>query len=320
MSRDRICVLSGGTGTPKLLQGLVNLVDPEKLDVIVNTADDVWVGDLYVSPDIDTVLYTLAGIVDQEKWYGIRGDTYRVYEARKRKGLDDILRLGDRDRELVSLRTSLMAQGMPLSEAVREQCTALGIRQRVWPMSDQRVQTYIQTPVGEMEFQEFWVRRGGRDRILGIIFRGIDEARICSGADAALRSARAVLIGPSNPVTSIGPIIRTAGVVDLLRQTRVVAVSPLKRGAVFSGPAGKMLRALGLEVSPVSIAELYREFLNAILIDPEDSELRPVLEKRYGVEAYTCSLEMRTQSDKFKLARAALAAATEGETVGRRSR
>ncbi len=318
MSRDSICVLSGGTGTPKLLQGLMHLVSPEALKIIVNTADDVWMGDLYVSPDIDTVLYTLAGIVDEEKWYGLRGDTYRAYESRKRKGFDDILRLGDHDREMVAFRSSLMAKGLSLSEAVEEQRARLGIRQQVWPMSDQRVQTYIRTPAGEMEFQEFWVRRGGRDEILSIEFRGIEDAFISRGAKAALDSAKAVIIGPSNPVTSIGPIIHTRGVVELLKETRVVAVSPLRSGAVFSGPAGKMLRALGYDVSPTAIAQLYREFLDGILIDPVDSKLTSVLKKSYGIETYVHNLEMRTQSNKFKLARAALAAATKGETIGRR--
>jgi len=315
--RDSICVLSGGTGTPKLLQGLVRLVKPDELNIVVNTADDVWVGDVYISPDVDTVLYTLAGIVDQEKWYGIAGDTYVVYEERRRKGLVDILRVGDKDRENAAFRTGLLRQGFPLSHAVDQQRRRLGIQQRVWPMTDSKVTTKIITPAGVKEFQEFWVRDGGRDEVLGVEFDGIGQAVVSDGARSALDSARLVIIGPSNPITSIGPVIRTPGVAERLKKTKVVAISPIRGGSAFSGPAGKMLAGLGYEVSPASIAAIYGEFLDELIIDRSESHLARAISDRFGINVSLAEIQMRTDEDKFKLAQAALAAANEGETDGR---
>ncbi len=315
--RDSICVLSGGTGTPKLLQGLVKLVEPGQLNIVVNTGDDIMVGDIYVSPDIDTVLYTLAGIVDQEKWYGVAGDTYSVYEERRRRGLVDILRVGDRDRENAAFRTRLLHQGYPLSYAVEQQRKRLGIPQQVHPMTDSKVTTKVVTPAGVKEFQEFWVRDQGRDDVLGVEFEGIDGAILSNGARSALDSARLVIIGPSNPITSIGPIVRTSGVAERLEDTKVVAVSPIRGGAPFSGPAGKMLTGLGYEVSPVSIAAIYSRFLDELIIDRSEAHLAQGISDQFGLKVRLAEIEMRTAEDKFKLARAALAGATEGEKDGR---
>lgn len=315
--RDSICVLSGGTGTPKLLQGLVKLVEPERLNIIVNTGDDLMVGDVYISPDIDTVLYTLAGIVDQEKWYGLVGDTYTVYEERQRKGLVDILRVGDRDRENAAFRTRLLHQGYPLTYAVEQQRRKLGIPQQVWPMTDSKVTTKIVTPTGIKEFQEFWVRDRGRDDVLGVEFDGIDDAMVSAGARSALDSATLVIIGPSNPITSIGPVIRTPGVAERLEDTRVVAISPIRGGAPFSGPAGRMLAGLGYEVSPVSIAAVYGRLLDELIIDRTEAHLAQGISDRFGIKVRLADIEMKTPEDKFKLAQAALAAATEGEKDGR---
>ncbi len=314
--RDDICVLSGGTGTPKLLQGLTQLVQPGNLTIIANTADDVIVGGLYVCPDVDSVLYTLAGIIDEKNWYGIRGDTYSVYDDRRRKGIVDLLRLGDRDRDNVAFRTLLRSKGYTLSQAVQKQCRRLGIAQSVWPMADSKVTTRITTPGGVKEFQEFWVRDHGRDEILGIDFDGINRAVVAPQARDALEMARAVIIGPSNPITSIGPIIKTPGVAGLLERTRVVAVSPLRGGSPFSGPAGRMLRAMGYEVSPATIARLYSPFLDALIIDTRDARLANKISADYGIRVEVANTEMGTPEDKFKLAQRALAATTEGEGDG----
>lgn len=310
--RDEICVLSGGTGTPKLLQGLVELLPPRELKIVVNTADDVIVDDLYVSPDVDAVIYTLAGIIDQEKWYGITGDTYRIHEGRVRKGHRDLLRIGDTDRANSARRTELLESGKTLSEAILDLRIRLGVEQEIWPMTDSRVASRIVTPHGVKDFQEYWVRDGGRDDVVGVEFRGIEKAAVSDGAKKAILSASAALIGPSNPVTSIGPILETGGVREILEGVRVVAVSPLKGGSPFSGPAGRMLRGLGYAVSPVSIAEIYGGFLDCLLIDESDSELAEDIE-RLGVQVRLTQIEMQTSEDKFKLARAALAACREGE-------
>jgi len=311
-------VLSGGTGTPKLLQGISRIIPPERLDIVANTADDLVVGDIYICPDIDSVLYTLAGIIDEENWYGISGDTYRVYNDRRKRGIDDLLRVGDRDRKNASYRTSKLDEGFSLSEAVQSQCRKLGIKQSVWPMTDCKVTTRIQTPDGVKDFQEFWVRDGGRDAIRGIEFEGIEDAQISPPARRALQEADLVIIGPSNPVTSIGPIIKLPGVRDILASKKVVAVSPIRQNSPFSGPAGKMLRALGYEVSPAAVARLYRDFLDVLIIDESDAGLRDEIEGTYGIEVLTAKISMKSMDDKFKLAQAALAAGTKGARNGRR--
>ena len=318
--RDSICVLSGGTGTPKLLQGLVGLVPPRDLSVVVNTADDVVVGDIHVSPDVDAVLYTLAGMIDDSKWYGIRGDTYRVYDDRCRRGLHDLLRIGDRDRENCELRTRLMAQGRSLSEATQALARKLGIQQEVWPMTDSRVVSKIHTAGGIKEFQEFWVRDGGHDEILDVTYSGIDDAEISPGARRALERAKLVVVGPSNPVTSIGPILHTGGVRKLLKMPRVVAISPIRMGAAFSGPAGKMLSALGYEVSPSTIAELYRDFLDELIIDESDSSLASSISRAFSIRVSPARTAMHTPEDKFKLARKALRLSSRGNWDGTRTR
>jgi len=317
MLKGDVCVLSGGTGTPKLLQGLVRLVSPDKLKIIVNTADDVTVAGLYVCPDVDAVLYTLAGIIDDEKWYGIRGDTYRVYEERRTRGFDDILRLGDRDRQNSAYRTALLEAGKTLSFAVDQQRKRMGILQEVFPMCDSKVTTNIVTPRGIKEFQEYWVRDGGKDEVIGVTFEGLDDATISEGAKRALREASLIIIGPSNPITSIGPILGVKGVLPLLKSGHVTAVSPLRAGSPFSGPAGRMLLGLGYEVSPISIAALYREFLDELIIDPVDASLRSKISRTFGIKVYMSNLTMRTPADKFKLAQAALRAISQGDAHGR---
>jgi LPPG:FO 2-phospho-L-lactate transferase len=294
----------------------VRLVEPGKLKIVVNTADDLTVGDIYVCPDIDTVLYTLAGLIDQERWYGIQGDTHAVHAERLRAGMDDLLRIGDRDRENAEFRTALLQEGRSLSSAVSQQRERLGIRQEVWPMTDSKVTTMVKTPSGVKPFQEFWVKGGGRDEILDVTFEGIEGASISPEADAALATARLVIIGPSNPISSIGPILATRGMLPRLKNTKVVAISPLREGAPFSGPAGKMLLAKGYEVSPHSIAKIYGGFLDELVLDRSDAQMADEIAAKQGIKVTLTQTEMRTPEDKFKFAQTALGAETEGETNG----
>ena len=315
--KGNLCVLSGGTGTPKLLQGLVKLVRPDELSIIVNTADDVVVGGAYVSPDIDAVLYTLAGLIDEDKWYGIKDDTYSTYESRRKRGLQDLLRLGDRDRANAEARARLLSKGNTLSCAVNMQRTDLGVLPKVHPMTDSKVTTTISTPAGTKEFQEYWVRDGGRDEVLGVEFSGISDAEMSGGARNSLELASSVIIGPSNPVTSIGPIIQIRGVKEILADKFVLAISPLRGGAPFSGPAGSLLRGLGHEISPLTVAGLYGDFLDYLIIDHHDAPLAGKIEGEFGVGVGLADIFMKTPEDKFKLAQTALAACREGERDGR---
>lgn len=255
-----LTVLSGGTGTPKLLQGLSQLLKPEELSVIVNTGEDVEVSGLHVSPDLDTVVYTLAGIINEETWYGIRGDTFFCHEALKRLGHVELLRIGDRDRATKLYRTLMLRQGKPLSTITKYLCERFGVRVGVMPMSDERVQTLVNTEAGIMQFHEFWVVRRANDRVRSVKFEGAEDAKPAPGVLEALERSEVIIIGPSNPVTSIGPMLAVKEIREVLssNRERVVAVSPIVGNAPVSGPADVLMEGLGYEVSPVGVARFYR--------------------------------------------------------------
>jgi LPPG:FO 2-phospho-L-lactate transferase len=299
-----LAVLSGGTGTPKLLQGLARLVGQEELTVIVNTADDLEQSGIYVAPDLDVVTYTLAGLIDEEKWYGIRGDTYACHEMLARLGHRELLRMGDCDRAVSLWRTFMLRRGMRLSGATSEICRSLGVRARVLPMTDDRVETIVLTEAGEMSFQEFWVARRARVRVYGVRFKGIGRAAPAPGVVEAIEGSEAVIIGPSNPVTSIGPILRVREIGRSLAKLRrrVLAISPIIGKAPVSGPAGVLMRGIGYEVSPPGVARIYRRYAGALLVDTGDEGL--VLEiERMGIRAFTAPLLMPNLRSKVRLAR-----------------
>lgn len=299
-----ITLLSGGTGTPKLLQGMVREVGEEELCVVVNTGEDIEVSGLRVSPDLDAVVYTLAGIINEETWWGIRGDTFETHEALGRLGVRELLRLGDRDRATCLFRTLELARGRSLSRFTAELCARLGVGVRVLPMTDDRVTTEILTPRGWVHFQEFWVGKGGRERVRGVRFRGSETARPAPGVLRALRESEFVVIGPSNPVTSIGPILSLGGIREELkrRRRRVVVVSPILGRAPVSGPAGKLMRALGFEVSPRGVAEYYREVAGHFFLHSSDVEFVSSIEE-LGMEVHLADLWMRNLGERRRLAR-----------------
>lgn len=298
-----LTVLSGGTGTPKLLQGLMRLVEHEDLSIVVNTGEDVEISGLHVSPDIDTVLYTLAGVVNEETWYGIRGDTFERHEELRRQGKPELLRIGDRDREVKRYRTDLLKQGKTLSEATRELCMRFGVKVRVMPMSDDYVRTRVETDAGLLSFHEFWVARRARDRVKDVKFEGAEFARAAPGVLDAIRGGDAVIIGPSNPVTSIGPIVTIRGIREALVRERekVLAVSPIVGNAAVSGPAGALMAGLGYEVSPLGVARIYEDFVRTLVIDRRDAELAREIEK-LGIEVVLEDVVIPDLSTRTKLA------------------
>ena len=265
-----IGVLSGGTGTPKLLWGLKEVI--EDLFVVVNTAEDVWVSGNKICPDIDSVIYALSETIDTGKWWGVRNDTFTTHERLKALGFDEGMMIGDLDRATHILRSKLLRDGKSLLEATRILKESFGIKQEVYPMCNEEVATLIQTDKGLMHFQEFWVGGKGRPEVRKIVFEGIEKAKMPEEVKEALRLSKAVIIGPSNPITSIGPIISVKGYVDLLKKKRVVAVSPIIGNQAFSGPAAKFMKALGYEVSPTGVAEVYRDFIDILVIDERDAE------------------------------------------------
>jgi len=252
-----LIVLSGGTGTPKLLVGLKEVLNPPDLTVVANTADDLWISGNLVSPDLDTVVYTLAGLVDRSRWWGIENDSFRTSEFLKSLGHEEVLTLGDMDRAVHIFRSDLMRSGVGLSKATEELCRSLGVRERVVPMTDDPVSTMISTPQGEMDLQTYWVKKKGRLSVEAIRFRGIEEARPSSVFMNALSGDDPVLIGPSNPVTSIGPILALESVREMMnKKDRVIAVSPLVGDRPVSGPAAEFMRAWGYPVTDRGVADL----------------------------------------------------------------
>ncbi|OFV67431.1 MAG: LPPG:FO 2-phospho-L-lactate transferase [Candidatus Syntrophoarchaeum caldarius] len=263
-------LLSGGTGTPKLIQGLMQIIPAEKITAIVNTADDMWVSGNLVSPDVDTVLYTFAGIIDDEKWWGIKNDSFRTYERLKSCGHGEEMMIGDLDRATHILRSELIRNGVRLTDATSRICAQMGIRSKVLPMSDAPVSTIVATPDGDLGFQKFWVELKGEPEVLDIRFDGIESAEPTPEVRDALQSGDTIVIGPSNPITSIGPILALDGITEILKKAKVVVISPIIGDKPVSGPAGKFMDALGIDVSSKGILDLYHEIVDIFIHDIRD--------------------------------------------------
>ena len=305
--KDMITALAGGVGAARFLRGLVKLVNEEDLSIIVNTGDDIELFGLHVSPDVDIVTYTLAGIVDEAKGWGIRGDTFHCLEALRRLKQEVWFALGDRDLATHIFRTNLLKGGRKLSEVTAEVARALGLKMAILPMSDDKFETRILTANGSIHFQEYLVKRGAKDKVLGVEFLGADNAKPAAGVIDAVMNAELVIVCPSNPVVSIGTILAVKGVRDALKQTdaKKVAISPIVAGAPIKGPADKLLRGLGLEVSAYSVANLYADFLDTFILDTADFAEKGRIEK-LGIEVKVADTIMRTLEDKVRLAETVL--------------
>ncbi len=305
-----IVVLAGGVGAARFLQGLVQVVPQQRLTVIVNTGDDRDFYGLHVSPDLDIVMYTLAGIVDEKNGWGIRDDTYHTMQQLTRYGNEDWFLLGDGDLATHIHRTNLLRQGKTLSEVIEGLRKNLGLELRILPMSDQSIATHIQTPVGLLHFQEYMVKRHCTDEVQDVVFVGASAARPAPGVLDAIKDAEAILIAPSNPIVSIGSILAVPGIHDALHETRgmVVAVSPIVGGAPIKGPADKLMRGLGMDVSAVGVARCYRDFLDVMVIDQQDAQLVSKIED-LGIPTVTTNTIMRDNAAKASLAKSVLQAA-----------
>ncbi len=269
-------ILSGGTGTPKLLTGLLKVFKDEELNIIVNTAEDIWISGNLLCPDIDSVLYTLAGVIDKKTWWGVTGDSFHTHNALQRLQFPEPLMIGDKDRATHIIRSALLRQDKSLTEATAVLARNFGIPERIkiLPMTDEpaTVRTQILTPEGKLHFQEFWVVRKGEPDVLDVKFEGIDKVKPSEAVVELLEdeSEVLVLIGPSNPITSIGPILSLHGIKDLLGWKIVMAISPIIGTEAVSGPAGKLMRAKGFEVSPYGVYSCYKDFVDTLVIDKGD--------------------------------------------------
>ena len=302
-------VFAGGVGASRFLQGLVQATDPAGVTVISNTGDDVDLYGVHVSPDTDIVLYALAGAVNPETGWGLTGDTFNVVDHLQRFGYDRWFNLGDRDLAMALHRTTLLRQGMKLHDITASLARAWGLDCTVLPMSNEPVRTRIFGPDGEIPFQDYMVRLRTEVEVRGVQFAGVAEAVPSPGVVEAIRGAKAVILAPSNPFVSIGPILAVPGVRDALEQTTAVraAISPIIAGQVVKGPAGKMLQSLGHEVSAVGVARIYAGIVDLMVIDEQDRALAPQVEA-LGMRCLVTDTMMTSAERKAELARDVLAA------------
>jgi len=306
----RVTTLAGGTGAAKLLRGLATRVSARDLTVIGNTGDDTEVWGLHVSPDLDTVTYALASALDTERGWGLRDETFHCLGAMAALGAQTWFQLGDRDLATHLARSRMLGEGRSLSETTATLARVRGVAARILPMSDDPVRTRIRTPDGWLAFQEYFVRDKALPEVLEVEYAGAASARPAPGVVEAIHDADVVVVCPSNPVTSIGPILAVPGVVEALAATRapVVGVSPIVGGAPVSGPAGALMRARGLEVSPVGVATAYAPWLRRLLLDPRDRDAAARL-AALGVEAVPAEIVMRDRAGEAALAGRVLEAA-----------
>jgi LPPG:FO 2-phospho-L-lactate transferase len=330
-----VTFLSGGTGTPKLLPGAESVLDPADITVVCNTGDDVEIAGHLVCPDLDTVLFERGGVLDRERWWGVDGDSTETHDElralsgqagfdagprylpaerqtegrdlarwRRFSGVGEFMTIGDRDRAVHLLRTSLLDEGHTLTETARLLAEAFSLEVSVLPMSDDPVATMIHTPEGTMHFQAFWVAHGGEPAVEDVEFRGANGGGDGGRTDSATPTAAVcdaladpVVIGPSNPVTSLGPLLALDGVPEALAETTVVAVSPFVGEELFSGPAAKLMAAVGVEPSTAGVAESY-PFADAFVIDDADAT-------NLGRPTVTTDITIDDTEDSTRVARAA---------------
>jgi len=269
----RITVLAGGLGGSRCVDALARAAGPEQVTAIGNVGDDLEMWELHVSPDLDTIMYTLAGLLDEERGWGIRGDTYEAMAVAEQAGRETWFTLGDQDAGVHILRTRLLKNGQPLSTVTGKLAEGLGLGVRLLPATDDRLRTKIQTPDGELDFQEWFVRRRHADRVDGVRFEGAEDARPAPGVLDAIKEADVVLIAPSNPFVSIQPILAVPGIEEALRTKHVAAVSPLVGGKALRGPLAEMMASLGHEPGAAGVRALYGDLVSTFVLDREDAVL-----------------------------------------------
>jgi LPPG:FO 2-phospho-L-lactate transferase len=298
-----ITVLAGGTGSIKLVRGLAAV--EKDIAVICNVGDNIWIHNLYVCPDIDTIIYGLANILDQKRGWGIKGDSFQCLAQLKKIGAPAWFGLGDRDLAIHLLRTSMMKEGKSLSEITNFFRGCYSISAQIIPATDKEMMTRIVTnTLGEIHLQEFWVKHRGRPKVTGIRYENASKATANPAALDAIKRCHAVVIAPANPVSSIGPIVALADLRNVLAQNRdkVIAISPLIGGKAVSGPAVKYMRALRVEASSFGVAKYYRNFVSKFIISKEDHRMKSQIEA-LDMRVYETNITMKTKRDEVSLSR-----------------
>jgi len=305
--KNNIVVLSGGVGGARFLEGLIQIALQENIVVIGNTGDDEEFYGLHVSPDLDIVLYTLAGVVNATQGWGFADETYHTMEQLTKLGNDGWFQLGDKDLATHIQRTNLLKQGKTLSEVTKELCKQFGLDIKLIPMTDQKVRTKIKTPKSLLSFQEYFVKNRTQDEVLDIMYEGIEKAKPAPEVLETLLNARAILLAPSNPLVSIGTILAIPGIRNALKKTKakITAVSPIIQGATVKGPANRMMKSMGMEPSALGVAKAYQDFLDVMIIDEQDKELQKIIEK-LGMKVITTDTIMKDKKTKVALAKTTL--------------
>jgi LPPG:FO 2-phospho-L-lactate transferase len=299
-----VVALGGGVGAARFLRGLVRVVSPADLVIVGNTGDDVEMYGLHVSPDLDTVMYTLAGIVDETRGWGIAHDTFECLQTLETLGLETWFKLGDKDLGVQIFRTQLLRNGMTPSQAVAELCRMLGVEVRLLPMSNDPVQTKILSGGLRLEFQEYFVKRRAADEVERVLYEGSHNAKPSPGIVDAIGGAEFIIICPSNPILSIGPILSIPGIRSELKRTRarLVGISPIVGGKAIKGPAASIMSNLGLEASAFGVAKYYEDFLDHIVIDYADEQQRTRIEE-LGIRVTVTDTIMKDVESAIHLAR-----------------
>ncbi len=311
MTDERLVLaLAGGVGGGKFCRGLAAVLPPERLAIVVNTADDFVHLGLHISPDVDSVLYALADMNDLERGWGLAGETWNFMAALERLGGQTWFKLGDRDLATHVLRTEALAKGRTLSEVTALLARRLGIAHSVLPMSDDPIRSVVETNEGTLDFQDYFVRRQCKPTFRGVTFRGAAKAKPGEAFRQALGRAQAIVIAPSNPFVSIDPILALPGIKDALRRRPVAAVSPIVGGKAIKGPLGKMMGEFGVEPSALGVAQHYGRLVGGWVIDTVDRDLAPAIEA-LGCRVKVCDTIMRTLDDKRRLAQDAVGFAFE---------
>ena len=307
----KITALAGGIGASKFLLGLASVLPPEDITIIANTGDDIELFGLRVCPDIDTVTYTLGGVINPVTGWGLHDDTFECLQGLKRYGEDIWFNLGDRDLATHIFRTHNLRQGVSLSEVTDSIRRAFGVKSTILPMTDAYTPTRIKTDNGEMHLQEYFVRRRCEPRVVDVSFDNIEHAKPAAGVKNAILDADLVILCPSNPFISIGPILAVPGIREMLCETEatVIAITPIIGGKAMKGPAADMLRDLGYEVSAGAVAKIYRDFLDVFVLDEVDAELQAEI-KANGSRVITTNTVMNTAEEKAALARKVVEAAS----------
>jgi LPPG:FO 2-phospho-L-lactate transferase len=298
----KVAVLAGGLGGSRFALALTEALDPGDVTVVGNVGDDLEVAGLHVSPDLDTIVYTLAGVLDTERGWGRAGETWNARSAAEELGADTWFQLGDRDLGLHLARTEALRGGEPLSSVTAKVARALGVQAAVLPATDDRLRTWVATPAGELTFQEWFVKRGHQDEVDGVRYEGAEEARAAPGVLEALEGADVIAIAPSNPFMSIGPILSVAEIRAALEQRRVpaVAVSPLIGGRTVRGPADRILGRLKGGTSPAHVADCYSGLIDALVVDEADAD------DEAGIETIVARTLMSDADARRRLAEAVL--------------